>query len=149
MYLGSTLGYSSCNEHSQTHVFLSVLSPVTVEEYKLLQKLNQMTIAKYSDMSALATRLNEVSQRLNDKCEWMHVVTHTVAMALASFSSFLGYYSQHKCSRPGKTTEESFKVFRFVVAGLHAGGRPGNPSLNLGRFTLQQIVVKHTALSSQ
>jgi len=42
---------------------------VTVEEYQLLLKLNQMTIAKYSDMTALATRLNDVSQRLNDKCE--------------------------------------------------------------------------------
>lgn len=42
---------------------------VTSEEYKLLQRLNQMTIAKYQDMTALAGRLNDVSQRLNDKCK--------------------------------------------------------------------------------
>lgn len=40
----------------------------TSEEYQLLQRLNQMTIAKYSDMTSLAGRLNEVSQRLIDKC---------------------------------------------------------------------------------
>lgn len=40
---------------------------VTVEEYQLLLRLNQMSLAKYSDMSALARRLNEVSQRLSDK----------------------------------------------------------------------------------
>ena len=28
-----------------------------------------MSLAKYSDMSALARRLNEVSQRLSDKCK--------------------------------------------------------------------------------
>lgn len=30
-----------------------------------------MTLNKYQDMTALASRLNEVSQRLNDKCEWL------------------------------------------------------------------------------
>lgn len=40
----------------------------TSEEYQLLQRLNQMTLNKYQDMTALASRLNEVSQRLNDKC---------------------------------------------------------------------------------
>ncbi|XP_064399155.1 biogenesis of lysosome-related organelles complex 1 subunit 2-like [Halichondria panicea] len=39
----------------------------TSEEYQLLHRLNQMTIAKYSDMTSLATRLNEVSESLNDK----------------------------------------------------------------------------------
>lgn len=41
----------------------------TSEEYQLLQRLNQMTLNKYQDMTALASRLNEVSQRLNDKCK--------------------------------------------------------------------------------
>jgi hypothetical protein len=45
---------------------------VTSEEYKLLHRLNQVTIAKYQDMTALAGRLNEVSQRLNDKCKLIH-----------------------------------------------------------------------------
>lgn len=39
----------------------------TSEEYELLRRLNQMTLNKYQDMTALASRLNEVSQRLNDK----------------------------------------------------------------------------------
>ena len=34
-----------------------------------------MTLNKYQDMTALASRLNEVSQRLNDKCEWPHTLT--------------------------------------------------------------------------
>lgn len=44
-------------------------SPATSEEYELLRRLNQMTLNKYQDMTALASRLNEVSQRLNDKCK--------------------------------------------------------------------------------
>jgi len=42
---------------------------VTSEEYELLLRLNQMTMAKYSDMTALASRLNTVSDKLNEKCE--------------------------------------------------------------------------------
>ena len=44
-------------------------SAVTSEEYKLLERLNQVSIAKYQDMTALAGRLNHVSQRLSDKCK--------------------------------------------------------------------------------
>ena len=43
--------------------------PVTSEEYQLLLRLNQMTIAKYSDMTSLAARLNQVSDKLKEKCE--------------------------------------------------------------------------------
>ncbi|CAI7999599.1 Biogenesis of lysosome-related organelles complex 1 subunit 2 [Geodia barretti] len=43
----------------------------TSEEYALLQRLNQITLNKYQDMTALASRLNEVSQRLNDKCQFL------------------------------------------------------------------------------
>ena len=58
-------------------------SSVTSEEYKLLHRLNQVTIAKYQDMTALAGRLNEVSQRLNEKCKLIHTfdlfsVLHTL-----------------------------------------------------------------------
>ncbi len=50
---------------------------VTSEEYELLLRLNQMTMAKYSDMTSLATRLNTVSDRLNEKCkEWTHPHVH-------------------------------------------------------------------------
>ena len=41
----------------------------TSEEYKLLQQLNQITLAKYTDMCTIAHRLNEVSTRVNDNCE--------------------------------------------------------------------------------
>ena len=41
----------------------------TSEEYKLLQQLNQITLAKYTDMCSIAHRLNEVSTRVNDNCE--------------------------------------------------------------------------------
>lgn len=57
------------------------LIAVTSEEYKLLHRLNQVTIAKYQDMTALAGRLNEVSQRLNDKCKsyatYTFLIPHT------------------------------------------------------------------------
>ena len=41
----------------------------TSEEYKLLQQLNQITLAKYTDMCTIAHRLNEVSARVNDNCK--------------------------------------------------------------------------------
>ena len=44
---------------------------VTSEEYSLLHRLNQVSIAKYQDMTALATTLNHQSQRLNDRCRIM------------------------------------------------------------------------------
>lgn len=43
----------------------------TSEEYKLLQQLNQITLAKYTDMCTIAHRLNEVSARVNDNCEFV------------------------------------------------------------------------------
>jgi hypothetical protein len=55
------------------HVCSLISLSVTSEEYKLLHRLNQVTIAKYQDMTALAGRLNEVSQRLNDKCKLKHI----------------------------------------------------------------------------
>ena len=41
----------------------------TEGEYQLLRRLNQITLAKYADMTALAGRLNQVAGGLNDKCE--------------------------------------------------------------------------------
>ena len=40
---------------------------MTCEEYDLLLRLNQITIAKYSDMGKLAGGLTDVSKRLNEK----------------------------------------------------------------------------------
>ncbi len=41
---------------------------VTCEEYELLQGLNRITLAKYSDMAKLAGGLTDVSTKLNEKC---------------------------------------------------------------------------------
>ena len=38
----------------------------------MLQQLNQITLAKYTDMCTIAHRLNEVSARVNDNCELVH-----------------------------------------------------------------------------
>lgn len=54
-------------EHFKASGFLIII--VTSEEYQLLLRLNQMTIAKYSDMTSLAGRLNQVSEKLNEKCK--------------------------------------------------------------------------------
>ena len=40
---------------------------VTVEEYQLLLKLNQMTTMKYEEMTNFASRLQQSSQTLNEK----------------------------------------------------------------------------------
>ena len=50
-------------------VFQLSLDSVTSEEYQLLLRLNQMTVAKYSDMTSLAGRLNQVSEKLQEKCK--------------------------------------------------------------------------------
>ena len=44
---------------------------MTCEEYDLLLRLNQITIAKYSDMGKLAGGLTDVSKRLNEKCKFV------------------------------------------------------------------------------
>ena len=55
---------------------------VTSEEYQLLLRLNQMTIAKYSDMTSLAGRLNQVSEKLSEKCKHhKHALSDTLPQA--------------------------------------------------------------------
>lgn len=49
--------------------YLSGELAATESEYQLLRQLNQISLAKYADMTELSGRLNEVAQRLNDKCE--------------------------------------------------------------------------------
>ena len=46
----------------------------TAEDYRLMQQLNQMTIAKYSDMIAMATRLNDSTKQLNEKCKRTQII---------------------------------------------------------------------------
>ena len=53
----------------QLWLVVSSLRSVTSEEYQLLLRLNQMTVAKYSDMTSLAGRLNQVSEKLKEKCK--------------------------------------------------------------------------------
>ena len=50
-----------------THTYSTITA--TSEEYDLLLRLNQITIAKYADMAKLAGGLTDVADRLNDKCE--------------------------------------------------------------------------------
>ena len=59
---------------------------VTSEEYKLLHRVNQVTIAKYQDMTALAGRLNEVSKGLNDKCKTISLSLSSIAYPSFSLS---------------------------------------------------------------
>lgn len=40
-----------------------------MEEYQLLLKLNQMTTMKYEEMTNFASRLQQSSQTLNEKCK--------------------------------------------------------------------------------
>ena len=62
-------------------MFVCACAVVTSEEYELLLRLNQMTMAKYSDMTALATRLNTVSDRLNEKCKGQTTMKNTVTLS--------------------------------------------------------------------
>ena len=66
--MGGNVSHNSYSYNSLSlSLFLSFSLSVTSEEYKLLHGLNQVTIAKYQDMTALAGGLNEVS--LSDKCK--------------------------------------------------------------------------------
>ena len=65
---GELAGECAAGDGGRGSLSLSPLPPATSEEYDLLQRLNLITLNKYQDMTALASRLNEVSQRLNDKC---------------------------------------------------------------------------------
>lgn len=73
-YLNGELTGNAYSEWCDELICFSVLShPATSEEYKLLQQLNQITLAKYTDMCSIAHRLNEVSTRVNDNCKLIDV----------------------------------------------------------------------------
>ena len=68
---------------------------VTSEEYQLLLRLNQMTVAKYSDMTSLAGRLNQVSEKLNEKCRFDGLIfTWTVVTVDVAVLSLQPYCDQ-------------------------------------------------------
>lgn len=41
----------------------------TLDDYRLLENMNQATITKYSDMKHLAVNINKSMSELNDKCK--------------------------------------------------------------------------------
>ena len=43
----------------------------TIEDYKLLEKMNKITICKYSEMKHIALSVGSALQELNEKCEYI------------------------------------------------------------------------------
>ena len=41
----------------------------TIEDYKLLEKMNKVTLCKYSEMKHIATNVGGALQELNEKCK--------------------------------------------------------------------------------
>ena len=75
--------------------YLSGELAATESEYQLLRRLNQISLAKYADMTELAGRLNEVAQRLNDKCESPSLLPYLLDLPLLPQSR----RSSHTASR--------------------------------------------------
>ena len=55
---------------------MSVLG--TIEDYKLLEQMNKVTLSKYSEMKNLSTAVGNALQDLNDRCKQIHVVSIAV-----------------------------------------------------------------------
>lgn len=53
--------------------FFNILG--TVEDYKLLEALNKITITKYTDMKELTENISKGLQDLNEKCKDMVEIT--------------------------------------------------------------------------
>ena len=85
---------------------LSLHASVTSEEYSLLHRLNQVSIAKYQDMTALATTLNHQSQRLNDKCKLLCSSKSISSCRKAA----RGHVSSSTCSINGKVHEPTHRI---------------------------------------
>ena len=41
----------------------------TIEDYKLLEQMNKVTLSKYSEMKNLSTAVGNALQDLNDRCK--------------------------------------------------------------------------------
>ena len=54
----------------------------TVEDYKLLEQMNKITLSKYAEMKNLSTAVGNSLQDLNDRCKflkkWSKCVVYTV-----------------------------------------------------------------------
>ena len=84
---------------------------MTSEEYSLLHRLNQVSIAKYQDMTALTTTLNHQSQRLNDK------INDKCKLLCSGISSHrkvpIGHVSSSTCSINGKVHEPTHGIYKY------------------------------------
>lgn len=47
--------------------------PGTIEDYKLLEKMNKVTICKYSEMKHIALSIGSALHDLNEKCEFSSI----------------------------------------------------------------------------
>lgn len=50
----------------------------TIEDYKLLENMNRITINKYTEMKSTADEIAERLQTLNEKCR--HIYTHVLLL---------------------------------------------------------------------
>ncbi|XP_065911286.1 biogenesis of lysosome-related organelles complex 1 subunit 2-like [Dysidea avara] len=80
----------------------------TSEEYKLLQQLNQITLAKYTDMCAIAHRLNEVSSRVNDNYKSLQPYLEQIDQLEASVSTL--EQTAYRLDAYSKKLEAKFKA---------------------------------------
>jgi biogenesis of lysosome-related organelles complex 1 subunit 2 len=77
------------------------------EDYRLLLQLNQMTIAKYSDMLAMATRLNDSTKQLNEKYGSLQPYLDQVDMIDTSISAL--EQTAYQLDAYTKQLEQKFK----------------------------------------
>lgn len=76
-WVGGVVGCSSIVSENKwiKHAYICTLSqfvillPGTIEDYKLLEKMNKVTICKYSEMKHIALSIGGALQELNEKCE--------------------------------------------------------------------------------
>ena len=57
------------------YAFMLPCIAVSVEEYTLLQKMNELTAGEFTDMHNTSTQLNQAMHSLNDKCTNMFIHT--------------------------------------------------------------------------
>ena len=51
-------------------LYLQFLFQGTIEDYKLLEKMNTLTMNKYSDMKHIALSISGALKELNEKCKY-------------------------------------------------------------------------------
>lgn len=79
----------------------------SVEDYKMLEKINKVTAAKYADVRSLVSGVNHSMQDLNSKCKYLYVK--------------VGRFSRHIC-KSFILLVQLFRLFirkRFCIFGKH------------------------------